>query len=90
MRSLTYEGLQQILAKAKLETISPGLRFGLFFNGWTDDDYKPESKKKLEALTEISDNPDLSASMFISDVRAMIEEYNTVPAEPANDYIEGD
>jgi CRISPR-associated protein Cmr6 len=53
MRPLTYGGLKQILAKTRLEEISPGLRFGLFFNGWSDDDYKPESKKKFEALKSV-------------------------------------
>lgn len=53
MRPLTYGGLQQILAKTKPEEISPGLRFGLFFKGWTEKDYKPDSRQKREALETV-------------------------------------
>jgi hypothetical protein len=49
---------------------------------------KETDEKKLEALKEITDNTDLSTSIFIFDVRAMVEEYNT-PEEPT-EYIEGD
>jgi hypothetical protein len=50
---------------------------------------KETDDKKLEALKEITDNADFSSSIFIADVRSMIEEYNT-PVETPTEYIEGD
>jgi len=52
---------------------------------------KDTDDKKLEALNEITDNPDLATSIFIYDVRSMVEEFNA-PAESTEEteYIEGD
>ena len=52
---------------------------------------KETDEKKLEALTEITDNPDFGTSIFIYDIRSMVEEFNTpANANEETEYIEGD
>lgn len=50
---------------------------------------KEDNQKKLDALMEIINNPDLSSSIFINQVQSMVEE-SVTPEEPAEEYIEGD
>lgn len=52
MRALTYQALNGHLMKHWSE-ISPGLRFGLFYRGWTEEDFKPVSKEKRDAVESV-------------------------------------
>jgi len=38
---------------------------------------KETPEKKTEALNEIIDNPDLNSSMFISNIRTLIDQQNS-------------
>ena len=52
---------------------------------------KDTEDKRLEALKEITGNPDFSNSIFISDVRALSEGQNTpIQEQQSTDYIQGD
>jgi hypothetical protein len=49
---------------------------------------KADDDKRKEALNEILSNPDFSSSIFMNDIRAMVEAYNE-PQE-SEEYYEGD
>lgn len=79
MSFLTYKTLAEKIGADK--DLTPGLRFGLFFQGWDINRFEPESKGKREALEKVCVLGRNSQELLSSLRKRQGDMANTLPAQ---------